>query len=185
MASNAAANVIMFFLIIGRVTRGEVPFHVLPAVGPCIRGSLCAEYRTRITFNVPQPVARQSTLATCQRSKPERVRPQVVMLMPHCKSLRACVCQGMSARHPCEGSRTGSLLIPLFLRVLNFLPRTKCTEPSSHVRTLKAKCCAPIPWFSVPVCARLSRYAIGYSSQVVEFLAMCSHHNAVVHVDPP
>ena len=90
-----------------------------------------------------------------------------------------------SPRRGARESRPGcDLLTPLFGGVINVFLSTNRTESSSHVSILKAKCCAQISWFSVPICARVSRYAIGFSPQVVE-LAACLHHNTVVHTAPP
>ena len=83
-------------------------------------------------------------------------------------------------------SRPGcDLLTPLFGGVINVFLCTNRTESGSHVSILKAKCCAQNSWFSVPICARVSRYAIRFSPQVVELLAACLHHNTVVHTAPP
>jgi hypothetical protein len=89
------------------------------------------------------------------------------------------------ARTGCEGRRRWCLLTALFGSVINVFLCTSRAEPGSHVRILKAKCCAQISWFSVPVCARVSRYAISFSSQIVELFAARLHHNIIVHTAPP
>jgi len=50
---------------------------------------------------------------------------------------------------------------------------------SRHVRILKAKCCAQVSWFSVPICARVSRYAIRSSaSSLVPCRVLAPQHSS-------
>jgi hypothetical protein len=57
------------------------------------------------------------------------------------------------------------IALPLFAQgfasIIDVLGCAYRTKPGSHVRSLKAKRCTKIPWFSVPVCPRVSGDAKG------------------------
>src|SRR6516164_11396085 len=59
------------------------------------------------------------------------------------------------------------------------------TKPGSRVSTLKAKRCSRLLSLSIPIPSRVSRDAIGFSPQAIQFFANCMHHHTIVHLGPP
>ena len=79
----------------------------------------------------------------------------------------------------------GGAAVLAFGSVINTFFCTNRTEPASHGRVLKAKGCAELPWFSVPICPSVYGDAIRFSSQLIQFFAGCLYHHTVVHLAPP